>query len=192
MSAARCVFFDRDNTLIVADAYLGDPSLVRLMPGAAACIAELRRDGYKVATVSNQSGVARGMYTKTDVLMVDARMHELLLEEDAEAKIDAGLFCPHHPDVDGPYGIKCDCRKPAPGMLHLLAKELDVVLAESWVVGDAPRDVEAGAAAGCRTILFDPPNVTRSPAADQSSSVTPTATATSMQQVYEIIRDQRV
>ncbi len=179
----KAVFFDRDNTLIVADDYLGDPEGVVLMDGAAACLADLRRAGWLIVTVSNQSGVARGKFTIGDVARVDARMDELLLNDNPAASIDLHLFCPHHPELTG----DCDCRKPKPGMFFQAAAALEVELSQSWLVGDAPRDVEAGAAAGCRTILLDVPGLARSPAADADLRVPPTQRAASLAAVTETI-----
>ncbi len=156
-----------------------------LMPGAAACVAGCRAAGFAIVIVSNQSGVARGKFDVQDVARVDARMAELLLADDPEAKLDLQLFCPHHPKLTG----DCDCRKPKPGMLLDAATELDLDLPRSWLVGDAPRDIEAGAAAGCRTILFDPPNLERSPAADAAVVVEPNHRATSLDEVLKLITD---
>lgn len=162
----RAVFFDRDNTLIVNDGYLGDPSRVELMPGAAETIAALRRLGYAIVTVSNQSGVARGLFTEEDVLAVDARMDAMLLEAHPDAVIDRHEFCPDHPQaVVEAYRSESDRRKPGPGMILDAARELNIDLSRSWVVGDAGRDIEAGKRAGCRTIHFIPENVSASEAA---------------------------
>jgi D-glycero-D-manno-heptose 1,7-bisphosphate phosphatase len=148
------VFFDRDDTLIACrdvtpDGDLGDPSLVRLLPGAADACAALRSHGWFIAVVSNQGGVARGMYGLDQVSACNDRLNELL-----GGAVDAFRFCPYHP-----RGIVCGLstehpwRKPAPGMLLDIAEKHRIDLAASWMVGDAERDIEAGLAAGCRTIL---------------------------------------
>jgi D-glycero-D-manno-heptose 1,7-bisphosphate phosphatase len=177
------VFFDRDNTLIVGVDYLGDPDLVELMPGAAGCIATLRQIGFAIIVVSNQSGVARRKFTEDDVRAVDGRVADMLLAEDSKAALDLQLYCPHHPKLTG----DCDCRKPKPGMLLDARDRLRLNLATSWLVGDAPRDIAAGAAAGCRTILLDVPNIERSPAADEAMAVEPDERAASLQEVTELI-----
>ena len=183
------VFFDRDNTLIVADDYLGDPEKVVLMDGAAACVAGVRELGFAVVTVSNQSGVARGYYTENDVRAVDARMDGLLWSGDRGARVDHHDFCPHHPTHGvAPYRRDCDCRKPKDGMLRRSAELLGIDLEQSWCVGDAPRDVEAGKAAGCRTILLSVEGVPPSPAASAESSATPDFRAGSLAEVLEIVR----
>jgi D-glycero-D-manno-heptose 1,7-bisphosphate phosphatase len=166
----RAIFFDRDNTLIINDGYLGDPAGVILMPGAADAVARARALGYAVVTVSNQSGVARGLFDESAVAAVDRRMDELLLADRADALIDLHLYCPYHPQAVVPaYRRKSELRKPSPGMLLLAAEQLKLDLRGSWLIGDAPRDIEAGKRAGCRTILFQPPGVAPSPAAGEKS-----------------------
>ena len=165
------VFFDRDNTLIVNDGYLGDPAGVVLMPGAAAAVAAARRAGFAVVVVSNQSGVARGLFDEAAVQAVDRRMADLLLDDNPAAMVDLQLYCPFHPAAPLPaYRQDSPLRKPKPGMLLLAAERLSLDLPRSWMVGDAPRDVAAGRAAGCRTILFRPPGVAASPAAAEAGA----------------------
>jgi len=165
------IFFDRDNTLIINDGYLGDPAKVILMPGAADAVARARSLGFTLVTISNQSGVARGLFDEASVQAVDQRMDELLLADNAEAKIDLHLYCPYHPEaVVAAYKMESDLRKPAPGMILAAAKQLGLDLENSWVIGDGHRDIEAGRSAGCRTILFVPPGVPPSDAANGKSS----------------------
>ena len=160
------VFFDRDNTLIINDGYLGDPKKVALMPGAADAVARSRSLGFAIVTISNQSGVARGLFDESAVQAVDRRMDELLAAENPGAKIDLHLYCPYHPEAVVPaYRQESQLRKPAPGMILLAAKQLGLDLSRSWVIGDGHRDIEAGIRAGCKTILFIPPDVAQSPAA---------------------------
>jgi histidinol-phosphate phosphatase family protein len=128
---------------------------VQLVPGAADAIARLRSLGYAIVVVSNQSGVARGMFDEDAVHAVNARMDELLRAENAGAVIDRHEFCPFHPEAAVEhYRQDSDLRKPKPGMLFSAAKALALDLHRSWLIGDAPRDVDAGNAAGVRTILF--------------------------------------
>ncbi len=95
------VFFDRDNTLIVNDGYLGDPAGVVLMPGAAAAVAAVRAVGFAVVVVSNQSGVARGLFDEAAVRAVDRRTADLLAAADAGRRVDLHLYCPFHPHGPG-------------------------------------------------------------------------------------------
>jgi D-glycero-D-manno-heptose 1,7-bisphosphate phosphatase len=160
------IFFDRDNTLIVSDGYLGDPAQVVLVDGAADAVAAARDMGYAVVVFSNQSGVARGLFAEEDVHAVNARMDEMLRAANPNAVIDRHEFCPFHPEATlEEYRRESDLRKPRPGMIHAAAERLGLDLSRSWVIGDAPRDVEAGRAAGCRTILLRDPSLRASPAA---------------------------
>jgi D-glycero-D-manno-heptose 1,7-bisphosphate phosphatase len=167
------VFFDRDNTLIANDGYLGDPAKVQLIPGAADAIARCRSLGYAIVTVSNQSGVARGMFDEQAVQAVDARMDELLKAANPGAIIDRHESCPFHPEAKvEQYRQDSPLRKPSPGMILAAADALALDLSRSWLIGDAPRDIAAGKAAGCRTILFCDPDLPPSPATE-SETATP-------------------
>lgn len=128
-------FIDRDGTLIYERGDLGHPDGVELIPGAAAAVRRLREAGLVIVLVTNQSGIARGLFTADDFHAVQARMIELLAAEGVA--LDKVYFCPHHPDVNGP----CDCRKPAPGMYRQAQAELGIDLARSFYVGDRWRDV---------------------------------------------------
>ena len=182
------IFFDRDNTLIACDGYLGDPAQVRLVDGAAAAVARARQLGYATIVVSNQSGVARGMFDEDAVHAVNARLDELLLSSHPGAVIDRHSFCPYHPDgTVEQYRHDSQLRKPKPGMILEAARTLALDLSRSWVVGDAPRDIEAGAAAGCRTVLFSAPGLSKSPAAEQEMTVRPEHIATTLKEAIEYI-----
>ena len=168
------IFFDRDNTLIASDGYLGDPNGVVLVDGAADAVARARALGYATVVVSNQSGVARGMFGEDAVHAVNSRLDELLQDENPAAIIDRHEFCPYHPDATVErYKLDSDLRKPKPGMILLAAEKLALDLSRSWVIGDAPRDVVAGRAAGCRTILFTDPKLPASPAAHDALDAEP-------------------
>jgi D,D-heptose 1,7-bisphosphate phosphatase len=182
------VFFDRDNTLIVCDGYLGDPSKVVLVDGAAEAIARARRLGYAIVVFSNQSGVARGMFTEEDVHSVNNRLDELLAESNPAAVIDRHEFCPFHPDgLMEQYRKESPLRKPAPGMILQATEKLALDLSRSWVIGDAPRDIEAGKAAGCRTILFHHPALSASPAQSRDTTVLPDHFVESLKDAVNII-----
>src|SRR5438874_2327031 len=147
------VFFDRDNTLIACDGYLGDPDKVQLIEGAADAIVRARRMGFATITISNQSGVARGMFTEKDVKAVNAKLDQLLAEQNPTAVIDRHEFCPFHPEAQvEEYRHDSELRKPKPGMILEASRKLALDLSRSWLIGDVPRDIEAGHAAGCRTI----------------------------------------
>lgn len=149
----RAVFLDRDNTLIANDGDLGDPEAVQLMKAAALGVAALRGLGYQIVVVTNQGGVARGQYGEDDVNAVHDRINEHLHAQANGAKIDRFYFCPFHPDGSVTrYRKEHPWRKPAPGMLLQAAEDMKLDMSLCWMIGDAPRDIEAGKAAGVRTI----------------------------------------
>lgn len=127
--------------------YLSDPAGVELLPGAAEALRLLAREGYATVLVTNQSGIARGLYAEDDYRAVQERLEALLRE--AGATVDAAYHCPHHPDFTGP----CDCRKPAPGLFLRAVAELGLDLARSVYIGDRLRDVLPGLERGGRAFL---------------------------------------
>ena len=182
------VFFDRDNTLILADGFLGDPAAVVLVDGAPDAVARVRQYGFRVVTISNQSGVARGLFDEAAVIAVNQRLSELLQEANPAAVIDRHEFCPFHPDaVVERYKQDSFLRKPKPGMILAAAAELSLDLGRSWVVGDAPRDIEAGRAAGCRTVLLKDPGIAPSPAAAEATDATADFTVGSLREAIDLI-----
>jgi len=150
----RAVFLDKDGTVVVNVPYNVDPDQIRLAFGAVAGLTALHEAGFELVIVSNQSGVARGLFTEEALAAVERRLRDLLADEGLPL---AGFYyCPHHPQGSvGRYAVVCDCRKPAPGMLLRAARELDLVLASSWMIGDLLDDVEAGHRAGCPAVLID-------------------------------------
>lgn len=152
----KAVFLDRDNTLIEDPGYINHPNQVHLLSGAAAALVQLRRMGYLLIVVSNQSGVARGIVTEEGLEKIHHHLKKLLADEGAY--LDAIYYCPYHPEGSIPkYRMESDLRKPAPGMLLKAAADLDIDLSRSWMVGDSYRDIAAGKRAGCKTILIDSP-----------------------------------
>jgi D,D-heptose 1,7-bisphosphate phosphatase len=155
----RAVFLDKDGTLVVDVPYNVDPDRMVLMPGAGESLRRLSDAGYKLIVVSNQSGVARGIFSESALPAVEQRLREMLAEYGAP--ISGFYYCPHHPDgVVLEYAVHCDCRKPEPGLILRAAAEHGVALDRSWFVGDILNDMEAGRRAGCRTILLDNGNET--------------------------------
>lgn len=167
------VFLDRDGTIIEDAGYVGDPGQVRLIPDAADAIRRFRKAGHLVVIVSNQSGVARGFFDEDAMNKVQARVESLLAERGA--RIDRAYHCPY---LDGPeatvvaFRRDSELRKPKPGMLLLAAKEMEIDLSHSWMIGDSPTDVQAGINAGCRTILLRQ-NGAPPPGLDQSTGRKP-------------------
>ncbi len=147
------VFFDRDGTLIHDPGYLNHPDQVQLLDGSVVALKELQALDYKRVVVTNQSGVARGIVTVEMLERIHDRLRELLAAKGAS--LDGIYYCPHHPDGVVPeYRKDSDWRKPQPGMLLAAAREMDLDLTRSWMIGDNDRDMEAGRSAGCRTILI--------------------------------------
>src|SRR6266550_6975208 len=147
----RAVFLDRDGTIVEDPGFLHEPDKVRLLPGAAEAIRRLNDAGYRVVVVTNQSGIARGLYTVADYEAVQRRLGDLLAAHGAH--IDGAYFCPHHPQFPGPGGASCDCRKPALKLFREAQAALAIDFARSWWVGDRLSDVQPAAALGGRGIL---------------------------------------
>lgn len=153
-SGHPAVFLDKDGTLIHNVPYNVDPSLIRMMPGVPEGLLLLHQAGYRLFVVTNQSGIARGYFSEAALGAVAARLGTLFAE--AGAPLAGFYYCPHHIDgVIPDYATACDCRKPAPGMLHRAAHEHRLNLARSWFIGDILDDIEAGHRAGCRSLLVD-------------------------------------
>ncbi len=155
----KAIFLDKDGTLVEDVPYNVDPLRVTLCSGAGAALRLLSSLDYRFFVVSNQDGLAHGHFDECALHGVRHRMDDLLFRE--QVSIDGFYFCPHHPDGKvGSYALDCLCRKPMPGMLVQAAREHDIDLRASWMVGDILNDVEAGNRAGCRTVLIDSGNET--------------------------------
>jgi D-glycero-D-manno-heptose 1,7-bisphosphate phosphatase len=158
-SLRPCVFLDRDDT--ITDTYgatkthavpgdMGDPALVRLLPGVPAALGALRKAGYTLVVFTSQGGVARGAYSLRQVEVVNDRVRELLVQELGEQPLEAIYYAPFHPTTgtDPVFTREHVWRKPGPGMVQAAARELGLDLSRSWAVGDKPRDVQAAVNAG--------------------------------------------
>jgi histidinol-phosphate phosphatase family protein len=157
--ATRAVFLDKDGTLVEDISYNVDPKKIRLTRGAVEGLKALHANGYRLIVVSNQSGVARGLFPESALAAVERSLRRQLAAFGVPL---AGFFyCPHHPEGSvARYAVACRCRKPAPGMLRRAAAQLGIDLAESWMIGDILDDIEAGRRADCRTVLIDNGNET--------------------------------
>lgn len=142
------IFLDRDGTIIENVHHLANPDLVALIPGAAQGIRLLREAGFACVVASNQSAVGRGLLSLETLDIIHQRMCSMLLKHGAE--IDGWYFCPVAPKTDDRTEIEHPDRKPGPGLLLRAAKELDLDLQRSWMIGDMVSDLMAGANAGCR------------------------------------------
>ena len=149
----KAIFLDRDNTIIEDPGYINNPEQVKLLDGAAEALSSFKAMGYKLVVVSNQSGVARGIVTEEALVQIHKRLEQLLAEKGVS--LDRIYYCPYHPEgVIPKYRRESDLRKPNPGMLLAAGKDLDIDLAESWMVGNSVSDVEAGRRAGCKTVMI--------------------------------------
>lgn len=155
----RGVFLDRDGVInrMVYDAEHGtvdspaNPGEFEMLPGAAEAIRALNDLRLPVVVVSNQPGVAKGKMTLALQEAITRKMRAELAA--AGAHLDGVYYCLHHPEATLPeYRVRCDCRKPEPGLLLRAADELGISLSNSWMIGDGLTDVQAGKAAGCATV----------------------------------------
>lgn len=138
----EAVFLDRDGTINFDPGYIGDPTLLRLLPGALEGLQRLYQNGFLLIVVSNQSGVGRGFFTEDDLVRVHQRLDELLSE--GGVFIHSYELCLHHP------ADQCDCRKPSPRLVLDAAKKFDLDLSKSYFIGDKESDVECGFNAGVK------------------------------------------
>jgi D-glycero-D-manno-heptose 1,7-bisphosphate phosphatase len=143
----RAVFLDRDGTIVDDPGFLHQPAHVKLLAGAAEGIRRLNAAGYLVVVVTNQSGIARGLYTVADYRAVEKRLGELLAKQGAH--IDVSYFCPHHPQAPEP----CACRKPRTKLFFDAQAALGIDFARSWWVGDRLSDVQPARTLGGKAIL---------------------------------------
>lgn len=147
------VFLDRDGVLVEDVDLLVQREDVRLLEGVPNALNLLKQAGFSLVVVSNQTVVARGLATETEVRDLNDHLQQMI-EQAGGPRLDGWYFCPHHPKANLPtYRTDCECRKPRPGMLLRAARELDLDLSASFMVGDRITDIIAGASAGCRTVL---------------------------------------
>jgi D-sedoheptulose 7-phosphate isomerase/D-glycero-D-manno-heptose 1,7-bisphosphate phosphatase len=154
------ILLDRDGTIIVDHGYVGSVDRVDFIEGSADAIARFNRAGIPVAVVTNQAGVARGLYGIDDVTKVHEHISAHLAEHDAH--IDLFLSCPYHPEgVVEPFARSSEDRKPRPGMAKAAQAALNLDLPASWVVGDRPEDVGLAEAVGASAVYLGPDDLSR-------------------------------
>ncbi|WP_075182108.1 D-glycero-beta-D-manno-heptose 1,7-bisphosphate 7-phosphatase [Pantoea sp. 1.19] len=141
------IFLDRDGTLNVDHGYVHQIDDFQFIDGVIDAMRELKAMGYALVLVTNQSGIARGLFTEEQFMTLTEWMDWSLADRDVD--LDGIYFCPHHPQGSvAALRQSCDCRKPQPGMLLEAAQQLNIDLAASWMVGDKIEDMQAAAAAG--------------------------------------------
>jgi D-glycero-D-manno-heptose 1,7-bisphosphate phosphatase len=146
------LFLDRDGTINVETGYPRDFAEIQIYPGSFAAIRAARAAGFAVVVVTNQSGVGRGYLDEAALNELHRRLAAALAA--GGAPVEAIYYCPHHERAGlGPYKIACDCRKPAPGLALRAARDLDLDLSASYMVGDKVEDVRFGLAAGATPVL---------------------------------------
>jgi D-glycero-D-manno-heptose 1,7-bisphosphate phosphatase len=170
---SRAVFLDRDgviNEMVPSSEGPDSPRSVdefKLLPGAAAAVRMLNRLGLPVVVISNQPGVAKEKFPATNLDAMTKRMKEALRDDQAE--LQGIYYCMHHPEaVVDYYRTLCDCRKPKPGLLVQAAKDMNLTLVGSYMVGDQPKDMAAGKSVGCTTVLVGTGSPRQQPDADHS------------------------
>lgn len=154
----KAIFLDRDGTINKYVGFLRKEEEFELIDGVAEAIRKINASGYLAIVVTNQPVIARGEVTYEGLETIHNKMETLLGEEGVY--LDGIYFCPHHPHsgYDGEIKelkIDCDCRKPKPGMLLKAARDLNIDLSQSYMVGDSENDIKAGKAAGCKTVLLN-------------------------------------
>ena len=145
------VFIDRDGTISEEVGYVNHPSRFRVFPYSSEAIRILNNNGWLAIVITNQAGVARGYFSEELI----ASVHDRLKSDLENAKLDAIYYCAHHPSVgEPPYRFDCDCRKPKPGLIDRAAKDFEIDLGASWMVGDRYSDIELARNAGLRSAFL--------------------------------------
>ena len=151
----KAVFLDRDNVLNVDYINVHKIEDWEWMPNAKEAVKYCNDNGYLAIVITNQSGISKGLFSEDDV----KKLHNFVQEELKKigAHIDSFYYCPHHEEgTVAPYNVKCECRKPKPGMILQACKDFDIDVKQSYMIGDMPRDIECGINAGVKgTCLFD-------------------------------------
>lgn len=152
MKKNSAIFLDRDGTINDEVGYLDSADKLRIIPAAFKAVRLINSSGMKAVVITNQAGVAKGLFTEEFVREINEQIQSALLAQGA--LIDRFYFCPHHPTegID-PYRLICNCRKPEPGLLLQAAVDLNIDLARSYFIGDRLRDVETAHRAGAKGVL---------------------------------------
>ncbi len=148
-SGRPAVFLDRDGVLTEENGYIDSVENLKLLPYTAECIRQIHAKGYYAIVITNQSGVARGLFTEEEL----QEMNDYLRKQ---TNVDAIFYCPHHPEGKiEKYRKLCDCRKPGTGMFEAACREFAIEMRNSYMIGDRASDIAAGQNAGVKTILLE-------------------------------------
>ena len=143
----KAIFMDRDGVVNEELSYLSNPDDFRFIDGSIKAMKILKNLGYHLIVITNQAGIARGFFTEKKLEKIHQKMRKSLEENDIT--LDDIYYCPHHPNFTGP----CECRKPQPGMIFAAAEKYDIILDQSYMVGDTLKDIETGYNAKIKTVL---------------------------------------
>jgi D-glycero-D-manno-heptose 1,7-bisphosphate phosphatase len=155
----KAIFIDKDGTLIPDIPYNINPALITLQPGVEDGLLQLKNQGFLLILISNQAGIAHGYFKEAAMIQVQNKITQLLKPH--RINLNGFYYCPHHPDGNiKDYRVNCFCRKPQPGLLLRAARDSNIDLKKSWMIGDILNDVEAGKRAGCKTVLIKNGNET--------------------------------
>ena len=152
MQKKPAIFLDRDGTINEEVGYIERLDKLVIIPAAFEAIRLINLSGFTAVVVTNQAGIAKGLFNEAFVMQTNERLQEFLRQKGAA--IDAFYFCPHHP-TEGvpPYRRICDCRTPAPGLFYQAARDMAIDLAASYMIGDRYRDMEAAHRASVKGVL---------------------------------------
>ena len=166
----KTVFLDRDGVLNFDSGYVGNWSDFIFLPGAINGLKNLIRCNFQIIIVTNQSGIARGFFTEREYLSLEREIERYLSEKGVP--ITATYYCPHHIEGSIPeFSLKCDCRKPLPGMLVKAASDFDINLSEAIMIGDKSSDMQAAEAAGISSRYFIDPKMCATEASGEFSTM---------------------
>ena len=149
----KAIFLDRDGTLNPDPGYISNPDDFTLFPKIGSALKQLKDKGYLLILITNQSGIARGLITPEQLDSIHEKL-QLLLKQD-NAQLDAIYYCPHHPDFPDKHGVSiCNCRKPAPGMILKAAKDMNIDIKNSFMIGDKASDINIALNSGVTPIFI--------------------------------------
>ena len=150
----KAIFIEKDGTLIPDIPYNVNPDSITLETGVEGGLARLQKEHYLFIIISHQPGIAHGYFNEAAMVNVQKKILQLLHPK--HIIINGFYYCPHHPHGKiKDYSVNCFCRKPQPGLLLRAAKDFNIDLSKSWMIGNILNDTEAGKRAGCKTVLIN-------------------------------------